>query len=216
MKYFRGGLCAAAILAGACFLYAQEDDPVTILQVIDGNTVMIGGGQRVRLIGVHVPKPGDREGNLAFARRYGLDPARMEAFAREAKEFVEYLVQGQKALFKLESVYESMDHRDEQGRILAYSWFTSPLFPSAPAWLVVDPGTSKGKYDAFLNAIMIRSGLGVLDTSTPFRFGERFLTLEEEARTEGRGLWQALERVTSGDGIQKAKKSGRPGPGLPG
>lgn len=80
---------------------------VTVEDVIDGDTIRITGGNRVRYIGINAPEIGRKEG-----KKWVYDP---EPFAEEAKALNEELVEGKKVRLEYDVV-----KRDKFARLLAY------------------------------------------------------------------------------------------------
>lgn len=80
----------------------EADEVVALKKVVDGDTLRLKDGRRVRLIGVNTPE-------LAHAER------RAQPLAREAREFTERFLAGG----DLELVYDR-DRRDNHGRVLAH------------------------------------------------------------------------------------------------
>lgn len=73
-----------------------------VTRVVDGDTLVVGGDERVRLIGVDTPesvKPGTP----------------VECFARESAAFLERLVEGRQV-----RLVRDVEPRDRYGRLLAY------------------------------------------------------------------------------------------------
>ncbi|HTL48863.1 MAG TPA: thermonuclease family protein [Verrucomicrobiae bacterium] len=194
MKKLNSGFLAGMMLAALCAApagpsFAAGEDTAIVIRVIDANTIVLKGGQEVRLIGVRSPSALDADRNNALAKQAGLKTESLADVGRQAKEFVEYLVQGQTVRLELDPGLASINHRDREGRILAYVWFTTPIFAQAPDWLVMDP-SPKTPQDAFLNAAVMRAGYAALETDWPFAFGGKFLALQEEAKKSNRGMWQ--------------------------
>ena len=90
-------------------------------------------------------------------------PERGEAFYEEAKVENRHLVEGKRV--RLE--FEEGQREDKYGRWLAY--------------LHVD--------GAMVNEVLLRKGLAHLFCIQPIKYYRRFLTLQEEARKEKRGIW---------------------------
>ncbi|MBB5211626.1 thermonuclease family protein [Microbulbifer hydrolyticus] len=102
--------CACLLLLGAllaphaladCVL-GEADELVALKKVVDGDTLRLKDGRRVRLIGVNTPE-------LAHGQR------RAQPLAEEAKEFTERFLAGG----DLELVYDK-DRYDNHGRVLAH------------------------------------------------------------------------------------------------
>ena len=96
----RGG-AGAAFSGGSCNPFRQSGDRVRakVSRVIDGDTIVIGGGERVRYLGVDTPEVGE-------------DP---EPFGPQATELNRRLVEGRSVLL----VKDTSD-RDRFGRLLRF------------------------------------------------------------------------------------------------
>lgn len=82
----------------------QGDGMVFVQRVIDGDTIEIEGGERVRYIGVNTPE--------------SVDPRRkMQCFGKEAAAYNVKLVEGKRV--RLEA---DVEDRDRYGRLLRYVW----------------------------------------------------------------------------------------------
>ena len=92
---------------------APSGDWRTVVRVIDGDTLELDGGERVRLIGVNTPE--------------SVDPRRpVEYFGKEASAFTRRLAEGKRA--RLEYDYE---RRDRYRRTLAYVHLEDGTFLNA-------------------------------------------------------------------------------------
>ena len=97
-------LVVAAALAAIFAAGAQGQDQRTVTRVIDGDTVVLDGGERVRLIGVDTPET--------------VHPNKpVERFGKEASEFTRRMAEGKQV--RLEYDAETATH-DRYGRTLAY------------------------------------------------------------------------------------------------
>ncbi len=84
-----------------------------VTRVIDGDTLLLSNGERVRLIGVDTPE-----------LCHPLKP--VQYFAREASEFTREMVEGKKV--RLEYDWQK---RDKYGRLLAYVYLKNGTFLNA-------------------------------------------------------------------------------------
>jgi len=194
------GMVGACVVSAGSLGLAEQDNIRRVIQVVDGNTLLVEGGLSVRLAGVSVPKLGEGQRNLDLAKAKRLDlNADLDAEALENKKFVEYLVLDRKVRLEADPGFERLNHRDQDGSIFAYVWFTAPIFQKPPDWMVIDPKIQGGRHEAFLNACMVRSGFGAMDIRYPFQYADRFLSLEEEARQAQRGIWRHLEETQETD-----------------
>jgi micrococcal nuclease len=88
------------LFLGGCVSSSVNTDTVSVVRVIDGDTVVIAGGQRVRYIGIDTPE---------------VDPE--EAFGGEAADVNRELVQG-----KVVNLEKDTSETDRYGRLLRYVW----------------------------------------------------------------------------------------------
>ena len=81
-----------------------DPDLRTVTRVIDGDTLVLDGGEKVRLIGVDTPET--------------VHPSRpMEFFGREASPFTKRMVEGEQVYLEYE---QGSSTKDRYGRTLAY------------------------------------------------------------------------------------------------
>ena len=170
--------------------FAEDENVFRVERVKEANILVVQGGHEVRLIGVDTPSVLDENENDVFLRAHPeLKDQDLELYGRQAKELVKFLVEGKDVFLELDPQLETFSHRDREGRLLAYVWFTSPIFAQPPDWLVIDPKRSEGRFDAFLNPAVLRAGYGTVEVGWPFTYGAKFLALLSEARQNQRGLW---------------------------
>ena len=151
-----GALVLAATSCGASL-----PERSTVRLVVDGDTVELADGRRVRYLGIDTPEVRRRAGE-----GWVEDP---EPMGREATEFNRRLVEGEPV--RLE--YDVQTH-DRFGRLLAYVYVTPD-----------------GEHEVMANAELLRAGLAQPLTIPPnVRHAERFRALAEEARRDRRGLWR--------------------------
>ena len=107
LKKFPVWAVAAALCALALSRAVEQpaDRPVTMAvveRVIDGDTVVLAGGEKIRYIGVDTPE-------LHHPKK------KVQPYAREAMEFNRRLVEGQKVRLEMD-----IEPKDKYGRTLAY------------------------------------------------------------------------------------------------
>lgn len=129
--------------------------------VIDGDTISLSTGEKVRYIGVDTPETKH-------------PVKKVECFGGEAFEKNKQLVQGKEV--RLE---KDVSDRDRYGRLLRYVYL--------PARQSLGEG---GDDDIFINDYLARNGYASAATFPPdVKMSEQFRLAEREARFEGRGLW---------------------------
>ena len=139
-------------------------DNILIRKAIDGDTLILANGQRLRLIGIDTPEINMNERLYSQAQRNKKDIQAIIGLGRKASEFTKRLVEGE--FVKLEFDDERYD---KYGRLLAYVYL---------------------KDGTFLNAKIIEEGFAYLLTIPPnVRYTELFKRLYRQARENKRGLW---------------------------
>ena len=128
MKQYRNSFAAfvvmLALLIGAFGFYAQAQTLTTetevfleeavVYRVIDGDTIVLVGGERVRFIGIDTPEMGFLDGQY-------------EAGATEATEFVRSLIDGRTVWLEADGA-----DRDRFDRLRRKIWIQEPHDPTDP------------------------------------------------------------------------------------
>jgi micrococcal nuclease len=82
---------------------AANDETVVVERVVDGDTLVVTGGDRIRLIGVDTPET-----------HHPTRPA--QPFGQEAFEFTRRMTEGREVVLR----FDPGEHKDRYGRTLAY------------------------------------------------------------------------------------------------
>jgi endonuclease YncB( thermonuclease family) len=159
---------------------AQETNPPSpppnlrsVDQVIDGGTLVLNGGEVVKLIGVQAPtKPSDDKPHSAAM-----------GWWRQSQQFVASIVQNRKVWLE----YDPNVKTDAQGNTWAYVYFTSQGGSMGGAGGVTVLSTA-GTY--MLNRLVLRYGMANSGNPFPFTYRAEFNQLEREARNQQIGLFQ--------------------------
>lgn len=148
-----------------------------ITRVVDGDTLELEGGARVRLIGVDTPEKWESDKRERDAARAGLTEAQVAEFGEGASRFAKDLCKGKLARIEYESTNALTKHRDRYGRYLAYVY-------------LVDPGDAKAEH-VCLNRELVRQGYARHTTYVRNEaIKKEYRELEKQARNEKRGLWK--------------------------
>lgn len=159
-------LVCAGILSGASAASA-----LTAREVVDGDTLVLENGDRVRLIGLDTPEIKDTFGrNAKTAKFEGLKKTAVDLYAVEAKSAAEDWIKGQKLRIQKDPVNSERAHRDDYGRLLAY--------------------VCRESDNHCLAEDLIAGGYGLVYRRFSFDRKASFIKLEEKAKAEGRGLWK--------------------------
>lgn len=140
---------------------------IRVERVVDGDTLILENGERLRLIGIDCPEMHESDKLYRDSRRTKQDRRIIQELGRRAYEFTKKLVEG-----KHVSLEFDVEKRDRYGRLLAYVFL-------------------KDKDSTFVNAKIIEEGYASLMTIPPnVKYADLFLKLYQQARTNRRGLWK--------------------------
>ena len=181
-------LCLALFLIASPL--SGNDPAVVVSRVVDGDTLVLSDGRRVRLIGVDTPEHHPSAKLRRDAARTQRDAAVIREAGKRATRFVRAIIEGREARIELDPVNKVRGHRDRYGRVLAYVRF-KPVDCGELSPLVAEEVCGAVPYEeGFLNALILYAGYAHAYTRFPFKHLEEFRRLEREAREEGRGLWK--------------------------
>jgi micrococcal nuclease len=159
-------------------------DNILVERVVDGDTLKLENGARVRLIGIDTPEMHDSAKLARDSQRTKQDVSTIKALGRQAYEFTKNLVENK----RVRLVFD-VEKKDKYGRLLAYVYIDLGLVdlkPQEGLYYVYDKGTS-----IFVNASIVSSGYASLMTYPPnVKYADLFLKLSQEARSKKRGLWK--------------------------
>ncbi len=91
---------------------------ILIRRVIDGDTVELENGERVRLIGVDTPEIYDERKPVMY-------------FAHEASNFTKQIAEGEKVRLEFDENNTYLEHKNKYGRTLAYIYLQDGAFLNA-------------------------------------------------------------------------------------
>jgi len=138
---------------------------VLVKRAIDGDTLQLETGERVRLIGIDTPEMHESDKLYRDSQRTGQDIRTIKELGRHAYMFTRNLVEGKRIRLEFD-----VEKRDKYKRMLAYVYLAD--------------GT-------FVNAEIVKQGYASLMTIPPnVKYADLFLKLYQEARTARRGLWR--------------------------
>lgn len=157
-------------LAIATLLYfglkaPAKDVYLYVERVIDGDTLKLSNGQKVRLIGVDTPELHYSDKLLRDVKKSLKDIKTIQELGEKAFDFTRELCLNKKIRLEYD-----VEKRDRYKRLLAYVY--------------LEDGT-------FVNAKILQEGYGQVMTVPPnVKYAEYFAKLEREARKSNRGLWK--------------------------
>lgn len=140
---------------------------IRVTRVIDGDTLKLENGQKVRLIGIDCPELEYGPKLYRDSKKTGQDVETIRAMGRKAKQFTAGIAEDRKIRLEFDA-----QATDKYGRLLAY---------------VYVPGQDK---EIFLNSYLVEQGYASLMTIPPnVRYAGLFKKLYVQARNNNRGLW---------------------------
>ena len=175
------------LLTGVGYLYSNDLDPrfhskeevkwkipfgrnvdytnILVTRAVDGDTLVLENGERVRLIGIDTPEMHESAKLNRDAMRSKQDVETIKQLGRISYEFTKRLVEGKRVRLEFD-----VERYDKYKRILAYVYLTDGVF---------------------VNAEIVKQGYASLMTYPPnVRYADLFLKLYQEARSNRRGLWE--------------------------
>jgi micrococcal nuclease len=161
LKLSEEGRLKFTIPFGKSYNYAD----ILVTRVIDGDTLQLETGERVRLIGIDTPEMHESDKLYRDARRSKEDIGTIQRLGRQAFEFTKDLVEGERVSLEFD-----VEKYDKYDRLLGYVYLAD--------------GT-------FVNAEIVKEGYASLLTVPPnIKYADLFLKLYREAREFKRGLWK--------------------------
>jgi micrococcal nuclease len=173
-RYYKTAVLVAAAVAALAYAGLKprakiESAPAAnavyyVKRVIDGDTIVLSNGQKVRLIGIDTPEAYYSNKLLRDAQRSRKDLASIQEMGKRASAFTRRLVLGEKVTLEYD-----VEKKDRYGRSLAYAY--------------LDDGT-------FVNAKILEEGYAQVMTIPPnVKHSDYFRRLAKQAREKGKGLW---------------------------
>jgi endonuclease YncB( thermonuclease family) len=99
-------------------------DSLFIKRVVDGDTVLLSNGEKVRLIGVDTPEVHASQKLNKDAERSKRSREVIRALGKQSSQFVKQVAEGRPARLEYEKSNKVSGHQDRYNRTLAYVYFT--------------------------------------------------------------------------------------------
>jgi micrococcal nuclease len=175
------------IIALSSYLYAGDLDPqfhsreevkfkipvgrsydysnILVKRVVDGDTLVLASGERVRLIGIDTPEIHESDKLHRDSKRSQQSASEIKKMGERSYQFTKGLVEGKPIRLEFD-----VEREDRYKRLLAYVYL---------------------KDGTFVNAEIVRQGYASLMTYPPnVKYADLLLKLYREARENKRGLWK--------------------------
>ncbi|MFH1363876.1 MAG: thermonuclease family protein [Candidatus Omnitrophota bacterium] len=147
------------------FGQAYNYDDILVVRAVDGDTLKLENGERVRLIGIDTPEVHESTKLYRDSKKSGQDIKAIQALGKRSSGFTRDLVEGKRVRLEFD-----VEKRDKYQRLLAYVYL---------------------KDGTFVNAEIVKQGYASLMTYPPnIKYVDTFKELYQEARVNNRGLWK--------------------------
>ena len=167
----------------------KNETQLTVTKAIDGDTLKLSNGKKVRLIGIDTPESTNNPKTRRDSSRTGQDIRNIMVMGKKAKEFCKEVVEGKNVRLEYD-----VQERDRYGRLLAYVYIMTDVPNLSAVQLEKDnalyyvPGEKF--MEIFLNATLVKAGYAQIMTIPPnVKYQDLFLKLQQEAREHKRGFW---------------------------
>lgn len=146
---------------GKAYNYAD----VLVTRAVDGDTLALETGEKVRLIGIDTPEFHTSKKLYRDAQRSKQDVPAIQKLGQRSLEFTRNLVEGKRVSLEFD-----VDKYDRYDRLLAYVYL---------------------KDGTFVNAKIVKEGYASLMTYPPnVKYADLFKKLYQQARESKKGLWE--------------------------
>lgn len=188
------------------FSLSIYSEKAKVERVVDGDTLLLEDGRKVRLIGVDTPEVHESKKLYKDAKRNEQDIKTIKELGKRASLFTKNMVNGLEIELEYDNVNKRNGHRDRYGRILAYVSFYCEEFP--PEYIKFLKKTKQFKiigknHNLMLNKLIIQCGYANAYTKFPFQYMDDFREQEKLARTFEIGLWGPIKGLKQIDETSK-------------
>lgn len=140
---------------------------ILVKRAVDGDTLVLETGERVRLIGIDTPEMHESKKLYRDSARNKQSVDVIKRLGQRAYKITKDMVEGKRVSLEFD-----VEKYDPYGRLLAYVYLND-------------------KSKTFVNAEIVKQGYASLMTIPPnIKYADLFKKLYQEARENRRGLWQ--------------------------
>lgn len=167
-----------------------------VKRVVDGDTLLLEDGRKVRLIGVDTPEVHVSQKLYKDSERSGENMATIRELGLRAAAFTRKYLDKQQVKLEYEPSNQVTHHLDKYGRTLAYVYVQLGKLPPEYEEYLSKKGEkkNKGHFYVLFNRLLIQCGYANAYTRFPFEYLEDFRICEREARTFETGLWKLTDK----------------------
>ena len=182
------------------FVFSES---VVIKRVVDGDTLVLEDGRKVRMIGIDTPEVHPSKKLYRDSERSGQDISVIRELGLRASAFTKKYLDKQQVELEYEPSNQVNNHLDKYGRILAYVYVQLKTLPPEYEEYLSKKGERKSQTPlrVLFNRLLIQCGYANAYTRFHFGYLEDFRTCEREARTFETGLWKLTDQEKEGPRI---------------
>jgi micrococcal nuclease len=162
----------------------ENQKTYVVTRVVDGDTLVLSNGQKVRLTGIDTPESSNNAKTRRDSQRTGKDIQTITGQGKEAARFVRKMIEGKEVRLEFD-----VQKHDRYGRELVYVYDVETL-KFHPEYKTTQGVLTTADNEIFLNGSIVRSGYAMPMTIPPnVKYADLFKKLYQEAKTNKRGLW---------------------------
>jgi micrococcal nuclease len=165
-------------------------EPAFIKRVVDGDTLHLRDGRKIRLIGIDTPEIHKSHKLDKDAIRSHQDKKTIQELGKRSSDFVKRLIQSKHVEIKTDPLNSNPD---KYGRTLAYIWFDCSKPPTEYLQYLKIKDEPWIPQKLMLNRVLIQCGYANAYTNFPFQHLDDFRDYERTARENKLGLWAPIE-----------------------
>jgi micrococcal nuclease len=161
---------------------------LTVVSVIDGDTIVLSDNTIVRLIGVDTPEVKDNQMIQYDLKILKKPKENIFELGNNAKLFTTKLTLGNKVRLRYDN-----ERRDKYGRTLAYVFVKIPCKTYNDILNVKNMHNNNAcKKEVFLNEELVKNGHAMVFKKFKFRFKQDFIALEKIAQENKLQIWSDI------------------------
>ncbi len=167
-----------------------SDENLVVTQVVDGDTIELSNGEKIRLIGVDAYEIYNTEKVNFESRNYNIPSEETIQMGIKARDFLKDLVQGKEIELEYDIINAPESHKDKYGRTLAYVNVFCKNPPEILKQFSSLSGAKKWKKKTVnVNAVLIQCGMARANTFYHYKNKDEFIGFEKNAKDLKLEIW---------------------------
>lgn len=164
-------------------------EKVFVSKVVDGDTLVLSDGRKIRLIGVDTPEVHESEKLIRDAQRTKKDISTIKELGMRSSAFTKSLVDQKEVEIEYDLINYKNGNKDKYGRTLAYVYFDCDKAPGEYKKYLDFYKKEWKPGKLMLNRLLLQCGYASVYTRFPYKYFDEFRKYDKEAREAKTGLW---------------------------